>query len=142
MIALDYLKVLPMLMEFSYSALSTEVFVFAIIAALSALFAYRLIATAFFPNLCDKDKGFYLILCLLLLFVTPVLPPLNEESRRGEELFVMLLLCPSFVVGALELIKKIPWYNVLISCVLEVLLLPYWFLIVSIVGLVFFDDAD
>ena len=50
-------------------------------------------------------------------------------------IFVLMVLAPSIVIGSIEIERKWRLYFALISCIIELLLLPVWFFIVFMVTL-------
>ena len=49
--------------------------------------------------------------------------------------FFVIMLAPSFILGAIELARKWRWQYVLLSCVVETALFPVWFFMVFLVML-------
>ncbi len=110
------------------------------IVVLGVLFAYRLLASTFLPRLCEKRC--YLLLCIVLLLLVPVLLLIfGDDFVEFGTIFLWILLCPFFILGAIGIVRRFRWYHVLLSCVLELLLLPAWLIVVFTIGLCFEGDV-
>ena len=101
-------------------------------------FAYRLLAASALPRL--RNAWLYTLLCLSLVVVMGQMSKIfSDETQIREKLlallFLVVLMLPSFVVGFLGLARKWRWQSVLISCVIELLAFPFWFVTVFLVAL-------
>ena len=105
-----------------------------LLIALGALFVCRLLAATILPCLCEKRRHILLGIVLLLL-VPPLEFFIGEPYGLSETIFIWFLLSPFFILGAIGIVRRFRWYHVLLSCVLELLLLPIWFIVVFTIGL-------
>ena len=105
-----------------------------LLIVLGALFVCRLLAATILPCLCEKRR--YLLLGIgLLLLVPPLEYFIGEPYGLSETIFIWFLLSPFFILGAIGIVRRFRWYHVLLSCVLELLLLPAWLIVVFTIGL-------
>ena len=90
-----------------------------------ALCAYRLMATLIRRRAIAK--WLYLLLCLAILAISPLLPLFNKGVGIVSAVFMLFLFAPIFVSGAIQLAREWRWQHVLLSCVIETVWLSLWF---------------
>ena len=126
--------------DLGYSTVFLDVFLRAFALAYLVLFVYRMMAATAFPRLCNK--GVYWLLCLSIVGVYSLLQAVSERFFSVAVVIVILLLfAPSFILGAVEMARRWRWHFVLLSCVLETLLFPLWFVLVFLLSL-FLEGGD
>ena len=122
-----------------YSKVFLDVFLRGFALAYLVLFVYRMMAATVFPRLCNKWA--YWLLCLSIVGVYSLLPVVCESFSVGVMVFFLLLFAPSFILGAIEMGRRWRWSFVLLSCALETLLFPLWFVLVFLLSL-FLEGGD
>lgn len=122
-----------------YSKVFLDVFLRGFALAYLVLFVYRMMAATVFPRLCNKWA--YWLLCLSIVGVYSLLPVVCESFSVGVMVFFLLLFAPSFILGAIEMGRRWRWPFVLLSCALETLLFPLWFVLVFLLSL-FLEGGD
>ena len=125
--------------DLGYSKVFLDIFLRGFALAYLALFVYRMMAATAFPRLCNKWA--YWLLCLSIIGVYSLLPVVCESFSVGVMVFFLLLFAPSFILGAIEMGRRWRWPFVLLSCVLETLLFPLWFVLVFLLSL-FLEGGD
>ena len=115
--------------DLGYSKVFLDVFLRAFALAYLVLFAYRMIAATVFPRLYNKWA--YWFLCLSIFMTYLVCTGFSVEV----EVFFLLLLAPSFIIGAIGMGRRWRWPFVLLSCVLETLFFPLLFDFVFLLSL-------
>lgn len=119
-----------------YSDMFADIFIGGgIVFVYIAIFTYRLLASALFPRLCRWER--YCLFCLIVLAFAPLALPFSDGGGVEGVFALLIITVPPIVLGAIELISKWRWYEVLISCMLETLLFPLWVILVVVVALVF-----
>ena len=130
---------MPMLLSYFWELSECMLTPF-LFVVLGVLFAYRLLASSFLPCLCEKRR--YILLCIALLLLVPILLLIfGDDSVEFSTFFLWILLSPFFILGSIGIVRRFRWYHVLLSCVLEALLLPGWFIVVFEIGLSLEGDA-
>ena len=125
--------------DLGYSKVFLDIFLRGFALAYLALFVYRMMAASVFPRLCNKWA--YWLLCLSIVGVYSLLPVVCESFSVGVMVFFLLLFAPSFILGAIEMGRRWRWPFVLLSCALETLLFPLWFVLVFLLSL-FLEGGD
>ena len=125
--------------DLGYSKVFLDIFLRGFALAYLALFVYRMMAAAVFPRLCNK--WVYWLLCLSIVGVYSLLQAVCESFSVVVVIFFLLLFAPSFILGAIEMVRRWRWPFVLLSCVLETLLFPLWFDLVFLLSL-FLEGGD
>ena len=125
--------------DLGYSKVFLDVFLRGFALAYLVLFVYRMMAATVFPRLCNKWA--YWLLCLSIVGVYSLLPVVCESFSVGVMVFFLLLFAPSFILGAIEMGRRWRWPFVLLSCALETLLFPLWFVLVFLLSL-FLEGGD
>ena len=125
--------------DLDYSKVFLDVFLRGFALAYLVLFVYRMMAATVFPRLCNKWA--YWLLCLSIVGVYSLLPVVCESFSVGVMVFFLLLFAPSFILGAIEMGRRWRWPFVLLSCALETLLFPLWFVLVFLLSL-FLEGGD
>lgn len=125
--------------DLGYSKVFLDIFLRGFALAYLALFVYRMMAATVFPRLCNK--WFYWLLCLSIVGVYSLLQAVCESFSVVVVIFFLLLFAPSFILGAIEMVRRWRWPFVLLSCVLETLLFPLWFDLVFLLSL-FLEGGD
>ena len=125
--------------DLDYSKVFLDVFLRGFALAYLVLFVYRMMAATVFPRLCNKWA--YWLLCLSIVGVYSLLPVVCESFSVGVMVSFLLLFAPSFILGAIEMGRRWRWPFVLLSCALETLLFPLWFVLVFLLSL-FLEGGD
>ena len=125
--------------DLGYKKVFLDVFLRAFALAYLVLFVYRMMAATAFPRLCNK--GAYWLLCLSIVGVYSLLQAVCECFSVAVVIFFLLWFAPSFILGAIEMGRRWRWPFVLLSCVLETLLFPLWFVLVFLLSL-FLEGGD
>ena len=125
--------------DIGYSKVFLDVFLRGFALAYLALFVYRMMAATVFPRLCNKWA--YWLLCLSIVGVYSLLQAVCECFSVAVVIFFLLWFAPSFILGAIEMARRWRWPFVLLSCVLETLLFPLWFVLVFLLSL-FLEGGD
>ncbi len=126
--------------DLGYSKVFLDVFLRTFALAYLVLFVYRMVAATVFPSLCNKWA--YWPLCLSIIGVYSLLQAVSERFFSVAVVIVILLwFAPSFILGAIEMGRRWRWPFVLLSCVLETLLFPLWFVLVFLLSL-FLEGGD
>ena len=125
--------------DLGYSKVFLDIFLRGFALAYLALFVYRMMAAAVFPRLCNKWA--YWLLCLSIVGVYSLLQAVCESFSVVVVIFFLLLFAPSFILGAIEMGRRWRWPFVLLSCALETLLFPLWFVLVFLLSL-FLEGGD
>ena len=125
--------------DLGYSKVFLDIFLRGFALAYLALFVYRMMAAAVFPRLCNK--WVYWLLCLSIVGVYSLLQAVCESFSVVVVIFFLLLFAPSFILGAIEMGRRWRWPFVLLSCALETLLFPLWFVLVFLLSL-FLEGGD
>ena len=126
--------------DLGYSKVFLDIFLRGFALAYLVLFVYRMMAAAVFPRLCNKWA--YWLLCLSIIGVYSFLQAVcGRFFSVGVVFFFLLWFVPSFVLGAIEMGRRWRWHFVLLSCVLETLLFPLWFVLVFLLSL-FLEGGD
>ena len=125
--------------DLGYSKVFLDIFLRGFALAYLVLFVYRMMAATVFPRLCNKWA--YWLLCLSIVGVYSLLPVVCESFSVGVMVFFLLLFAPSFILGAIEMGRRWRWPFVLLSCALETLLFPLWFVLVFLLSL-FVEGGD
>ena len=125
--------------DLGYSKVFLDIFLRGFALAYLALFVYRMMAATVFPRLCNKWA--YWLLCLSIVGVYSLLQAVCESFSVVVVIFFLLLFAPSFILGAIEMVRRWRWPFVLLSCVLETLLFPLWFVLVFLLSL-FLEGGD
>ena len=125
--------------DLDYSTVFLDLFLRGFALAYLALFVYRMMAATVFPRLCNKWA--YWLLCLSIVGVYSLLQALCESFSVVVVIFFLLMFAPSFILGAIEMGRRWRWPFVLLSCVLETLLFPLWFVLVFLLSL-FLEGGD
>ena len=125
--------------DLGYSKVFLDIFLRGFALAYLALFVYRMMAATVFPRLCNKWA--YWLLCLSIVGVYSLLPVVCESFSVVVVICFLLLFAPSFILGAIEMVRRWRWPFVLLSCVLETLLFPLWFDLVFLLSL-FLEGGD
>ena len=125
--------------DLGYSKVFLDIFLRGFALAYLALFVYRMMAATVFPRLCNK--WFYWLLCLSIVGVYSLLQAVCESFSVVVVIFFLLLFAPSFILGAIEMGRRWRWPFVLLSCFLEPLLFPLWFVLVFLLSL-FLEGGD
>ena len=125
--------------DLGYSKVFLDIFLRGFALAYLVLFVYRMMAATVFPRLCNKWA--YWLLCLSIVGVYSLLPVVCESFSVGVMVFFLLLFAPSFILGAIEMGRRWRWPFVLLSCALETLLFPLWFVLVFLLSL-FLEGGD
>ena len=125
--------------DLGYSKVFLDIFLRGFALAYLALCVYRMMAATVFPRLCNKWA--YWLLCLSIVGVYSLLPVVCESFSVVVVIFFLLLFAPSFILGAIEMARRWRWPFVLLSCVLETLLFPLWFVLVFLLSL-FLEGGD
>ena len=125
--------------DLDYSKVFFDIFLRGFALAYLALFVYRMMAATVFPRLCNKWA--YWLLCLSIVGVYSLLPVVCGSFSVGVMVFFLLLFAPSFILGAIEMGRRWRWPFVLLSCALETLLFPLWFVLVFLLSL-FLEGGD
>ena len=125
--------------DLGYSKVFLDIFLRGFALAYLALFVYRMMAATVFPRLCNKWA--YWLLCLSIVGVYSLLQAVCESFSVVVVIFFLLLFAPSFILGAIEMVRRWRWPFVLLSCVLETLLFPLWFDLVFLLSL-FLEGGD
>ena len=125
--------------DLGYGKVFFDIFLRGFALAYLVLFVYRMMAAAVFPRLCNKWA--YWLLCLSIVGVYSLLPVVCECFSVAVVIFFLLWFAPSFILGAIEMGRRWRWPFVLLSCVLETLLFPLWFVLVFLLSL-FLEGGD
>ena len=125
--------------DLGYGKVFFDIFLRGFALAYLVLFVYRMMAATVFPRLCNKWA--YWLLCLSIVGVYSLLPVVCESFSVGVMVFFLLLFAPSFILGAIEMGRRWRWPFVLLSCALETLLFPLWFVLVFLLSL-FLEGGD
>ena len=95
-----------------------------------AISCYRISSVSLFP--CLSNRKSYWTFCLLMVALYSLV---DARNAFAVFIFVLMVLAPSIVIGSIEMARKWRCYFALISCIIELLLLPVWFFIVFMVTL-------
>ena len=125
--------------DLGYSKVFFVIFLRGFALAYLALFVYRMMAATVFPRLCNKWA--YWLLCMSIVVAYSLLQAVCESFSVVVVIFFLLLFAPSFILGAIEMGRRWRWPFVLLSCVLETLLFPLWFVLVFLLSL-FSEGGD
>jgi hypothetical protein len=122
-----------MLIEITYNEVLSDIFIKGgVVFPCFAIALYRTLAASMCP--CLSRKKFYYLFCLLTIILYSLLMPFDEGI--GVVVVALLMFVPCIVLGMIEMSRKWRWYVVLLSCIVEQALFPFWFYIVFTIALI------